>query len=235
MMGEADWLEQHARVLFETDGRGRITRVNAPDPETEPPRVFLARGRASTLIVFRADVPDDIASELALVASSLATWDGQPTDTRTLDPLREAGRAWLEEAVESHGPAFRFEEIRSADVVDEVVFIDEANAHLLDVNFAYTRSVLDWRSPVAGIVRNGAVVSACYSARRRATACEAGVDTVEPYRGRGLAVAVVSAWARAVQAAGMTPLYSTSWDNKASLRVAAKLGLKAYADTLSFE
>jgi hypothetical protein len=196
------WLEQHASVLFELDERGRITRPNESDPETDAPRVFLARGLRSGLIVFRADVRDDIASRLAEVATELAPWDGQPTDSQTLAALREAVREWLGEAGGTHGPAFRFGEGWLADMAEEAVVIDERNGHLLDPHFPYTRSVLSWRAPVVGIVRDEAVVSACYSARRTATAAEAGVDTVEPYRGRGLAVAVASAWAAAADRAG---------------------------------
>jgi len=234
MMDDAGWLNQHASVLFEMDARGRITRLNEPDPETEAPRIFLARGRASMLMLFRDDVPDDIAARLGGIAHELPSWDGEPTDRRDLDRLRDGVLESIGDAEQSHGPAFRFNGLLPQPLRDDLKLIDRASASLLDQNFPYTRSVLDWRSPVIGVVRDDAVVSACYSARRRPIACEAGVDTVEAYRGAGLASAVVSAWADAVKAAGMTPLYSTSWDNAASLRVAAKLGLDAYADTLSF-
>ena len=50
-----------------------------------------------------------------------------------------------------------------------------------------------------------------------------------PYRGRGYGPRVTVAWAEAIWASGRVPLYSTSWDNKASLAVARKLGLAAYA------
>ena len=232
---DAHWLERHAHVLFDTDERGRMTGLNELDPEGEAPLVFLARGRASSLVLFRADAPADIVTACATAAARIESWDGRATDDRTLEPLRRLVRRWRGAAVESHGPAFRFGDVRTDSVPDQSVVIDEVNAHLLERHFPYTRSVLSQRAPVIGVVREGAVVSACYSARRRRDAAEAGVDTIEPYRGRGFAVATVSAWAAAARRAGVTPLYSTSWDNAASLRVAAKLRLEAYADTLSIE
>jgi hypothetical protein len=87
MTDDVCWLNQHASLLFEMDARGRIMRLNEPDPETEAPRIFLARGRASTLILFRDDVPDDIASRLGGIAHELPPWDGEPTDRRDLGRL----------------------------------------------------------------------------------------------------------------------------------------------------
>jgi hypothetical protein len=232
---EAAWLRQHAVVLFDMDANERMTGLNEPDPESDAPRVFVARGRRSMLIRFRADVPADIVSRLGMLAQELPPWDGRRPEPGAFEPLRQAVREWTGVVEESHGPAFRFGVAKRPTTPGDVVLIEETRGHLLDTHFPYTRSVLDWRSPVVGVVRDGAVVSACYSARRRPTACEAGVDTVEAYRGAGLAVAVVAAWAEAVEAAGMRPLYSTSWNNAASLRVASKLDLVAYADTLSFE
>jgi RimJ/RimL family protein N-acetyltransferase len=176
----------------------------------------------------------DVVSAFATAAAELAPWSGRQIDDQTLDPLRRAVRVWRGDAVESHGPALRFGEVRAASVPDHTVVIDEANAQLLDANFPYTRTVLSERAPVVGIVRDGAVVSACYSSRRRRDAAEAGVDTIEPYRGQGFAVGVVAAWAVAARRGGLMPLYSTSWDNYASLKIAAKLGLEAYAETLPF-
>ena len=59
------------------------------------------------------------------------------------------------------------------------------------------------------------------------------MGTLEGYRGRGDAAAVVSGWAAAVREGGKTPLYSTSWDNEASKGVARKLGLVLYGTDLS--
>src|SRR5258705_7156726 len=134
---------------------------------------------------------------------------------------------------ETNGPAYRFGE--HVDIPSEAGarVLDAASAHLLESNFPYTRSVLALRSPVVGVVVDGSVVSACYCARKRPNACEAGVDTIEPYRGRGFAALVVSAWRDAVETEGREPLYSTSWDNLASRAGAAKLPLIPYAQTLS--
>jgi predicted GNAT family acetyltransferase len=79
------------------------------------------------------------------------------------------------------------------------------------------------------------LASVCFSARNTPVAAEAGVDTVEEFRGRGYAPAVVAAWARAVRQEGRVPLYSTSWDNLASRSVARKLGLVMYGADFSLE
>ena len=57
---------------------------------------------------------------------------------------------------------------------------------------------------------------------------EAGVDTLEAYRRRGYAASAVAAWALAVRALNLVPLYSTSRDNEASQGLARRLGLVQY-------
>jgi predicted GNAT family acetyltransferase len=94
---------------------------------------------------------------------------------------------------------------------------------------------LPCRQPCLAIVDHGRLASLCYSARNTPVAAEAGVDTLEEFRGRGYAPAVVAAWARAVRREGRVPLYSTSWDNLASRSVARKLGLVMYGADFSIE
>ena len=83
------------------------------------------------------------------------------------------------------------------------------------------------------IFENDDPVSICFCARRSDIAAEAGLETAESYRGRGYGPRVTAAWAAAVRNAGLTPLYSTSWMNHASLAVARKLSLVAYASSWS--
>ena len=61
-------------------------------------------------------------------------------------------------------------------------------------------------------------------------AAEAGVETLEAFRHQGLALAAVACWARAVQQTGRLALYSTSWDNEASLAVARRLSARIYGE-----
>lgn len=87
-------------------------------------------------------------------------------------------------------------------------------------------------NPFAATIIDGSAVAVCRSVRRTAMAHEAGVQTAEPFRGRGLALSAVSAWARDVQARGAIPLYSTSWDNAGSRAVARKLDLVQFGSDL---
>ncbi len=89
------------------------------------------------------------------------------------------------------------------------------------------------RAPMMAIVEDGHSVSICFSARSSIEAAEAGLETSEPYRGRGYGPCVTAAWALEVRSSGRVPLYSTSWDDSASLAVARKLRLLPYASDWS--
>jgi RimJ/RimL family protein N-acetyltransferase len=54
-------------------------------------------------------------------------------------------------------------------------------------------------------------------------------------QGRGYATAAVAGWAVAIRERELLPLYSTSWDNIASQRVARKLGMVLYGEDWSIE
>jgi len=88
------------------------------------------------------------------------------------------------------------------------------------------------REPILAAREDGQVVSLCYAATRPGPAAEAGVETLPEARGRGHAARVTAAWACAQRARGVIPLYSTSWQNRASRAVARKLGLILYASDL---
>jgi GNAT superfamily N-acetyltransferase len=229
---EARLLDQHANVLFRMDKHGRLVGLNEPGDDP-PPRMFLARGETTHRIWFGADVGDVTIEACRAIARELPSWDGPQPAASLYEPVRAAIAQEAPIVDETNGPAYRFGERVDIQTETGARVIDAASAQLLESNFPYTRSVLALRSPVVGVVVDGSVVSACYCARKRPNACEAGVDTIEPYRGRGFAALVVSAWRDAVEREGCEPLYSTTWDNLASRAIAAKLRLIAYAETMS--
>jgi RimJ/RimL family protein N-acetyltransferase len=89
--------------------------------------------------------------------------------------------------------------------------------------------------PVTAAVVNGSAVSICYCARLSPLGAEAGVETLDPMRGRGYATAAVAAWATAVRRQGLLALYSTTWENAASQRVAEKVGAVCYGEDWEIE
>jgi hypothetical protein len=125
----------------------------------------------------------------------------------------------------SGGPAFSFGD--QIPTPSGTLLVDRSNTSVLE-QFAWLMAEIDERQPCFAVVRDGIAVSICISARRTKRAAEAGVDTLEAYRGHGYATAVTSAWALAVRAEGLTPLYSTGWENAASRGVARRLGLIQY-------
>jgi RimJ/RimL family protein N-acetyltransferase len=235
LVTELELLRQHAEVLFDLDDRGRLAAVNEPDGDP-PPRLFLARGSDAYLLVFGPAVPGPTIRACEDIARELPTWDGGPSDRSLFEPFRLALGELESIHDEWRGPAYRFDdrgELQMPQGTNRPILIDAANSDLLTRHFPYTAEHLDSRSPVIGLVEDGAIVSACFSARRRPGAHEAGVATEVPYQGRGHGTAVVAAWRDAVEATGAQPLYSTSWDNAASRAIARRLGLITYAETFS--
>ena len=210
----------HLRTLFLLDGAGHIRGTREPDPEPGP-LFALIRGRTSCAWAVRADVPQEIAEKLA----GLAREEPPAADFRDAPMHAQRYRSLAGGEVYT-GPAFTFPE--AVEQPPATVFVNEVQ--LLKRNFrGWTAAEIPGRSPVAAVVEDGDAVSVCFCARRSDAAAEAGLETAAAFRGRGLGPQAAAAWALAVRASGRIPLYSTSWSNGASLSVARKLGLVAYA------
>jgi hypothetical protein len=123
------------------------------------------------------------------------------------------------------GPAFAFPDVIAEP--QDVALIRDPSA--LQTEFADLVDEHADRAPMLAVLDDDRAVSICFCARRSDEAAEAGLHTLEAYRGRGFAGRVTAAWALAIRASGRIPLYSTAWTNEASLAVARKLGLAAYA------
>ena len=153
-------------------------------------------------------------------------------------PAIEGYRAALEEFApverEYRGPAFRFPD-PLPDLAGAAIVVTAARFDLLREHFGWAIEEWDDIQPVTVTVEDGVAVSICHSPALSDRAAEAGVFTAEVARGRGHAVAVVSLWARLVRDTGRLPMYSTTWENAASRRVAAKLDVELYGEDFHLE
>ena len=226
-----EWLVLQVEALYRHDASGRITRFNGPPGDDDAaPLFFFGRAREGNLWRLRADLPDALVRELARLAGAEAA-------SVDLGALPERA-AVMRERIEHHfpvehewsGAAFRFpESVPRPGGVREVC----ADTRVAEA-FPKLAASLAGREPVFAIEQGGEIVSIAYCATVPGAAAEVGVDTVPAFRGRGFAAEVVSAWARAMQARGVIPLYSAAADNAASLVVARKLGLTRFGSDFHF-
>ena len=210
--------------MYRFNQAGRIVSTLEPLPRPGP---LLTIVRSPTEVVWAVNqrVPSEVAAlldHLAATEPPLRAEPIGPEPPRYREQLREA----LGSPAEVAGPLFEFPELITAP--SGVTFIDSASQLSRHLS-VWTESEMPGRLPAAAIWRDGWAVSLCACARRTIEAAEASLETAPDWRGQGLAERVTAAWAIAVRESGRLPLYSTSWDNKASRAVARKLGLRPYA------
>lgn len=227
MIDDLEMMEIQTEMRFIHDPNGRLRYINQLGSEKQSvPRFFLGRTRAGNIRRFRDDLPDKIIKQL----DELATIEPTVTDLQVRPVYFEK----LIDIIQTHAPvhlvkmglSYRFpDEIRSPV---PLVKITSENVDLLKEMMPD----LDVDLPCLVVVKDGRAVSACQSVRISPITHEAGVDTLETYRGRGYATAAVAGWAETVRSLGCIPHYSTAWDNMASQGVARKLGLVLYGADL---
>lgn len=224
-------LTRIARTLFTHDAAGNLVDVNEPGGPRAP-RFYLAWNERGVVWRVRHDVPPALADRLAaIVAAQPASDDLEHPPTCT---------APICAALAEHAPV-----AADHDGGIEYMFPDPLDARGGTVALTADRAGVlerwlpEWQGyattglPFVAVLVDGAAVSVCACVRFPGDTTEAGVETHQAFRGRGHAIAVTAAWAQAVRARGIFPLYGTSWRNRASQRVAAKLGLIRVAGSLS--
>jgi RimJ/RimL family protein N-acetyltransferase len=217
-------------ALFTRDSQGDLVNINELEPDPPPgpaPRVYLGVTAGGIARAYRHDVPaalrvaiDQVCEEAARLAHSREAL--LPVLRAVLATHESGGEAWEI----SSGPAYVFPEKFPA--TSGATLVEPGHEDLLAEHFPFTAAWLRESWPCYAILAHGRAVAICDSARRTAYVAEAGVDTAEGFRGRGYAALVTAAWAQAIRAAGLTPVYSTSDDNHASRAVARKLGLREF-------
>jgi len=222
-------------ALYTHDPRGRMRYVNEPRG-TRAPRFFLGRTREGNIWRCRDDVAEGTVRELERLASEEPVRDDLRAEPRNLEAFLAAlrtDRASPSSAWRYAGPAYRFPDELAPVAVTRITRSSVHLLRLLPWDLVDTAREIEAYEPFMAVIEDDAAVSLCHSARLTDQAAEAGVETVEAYRGRGYASTVVAGWAYAIRATGRIPLYSTSWDNPASQAVARRLGLVQYATDLS--
>ncbi len=226
-------MELGVDALFTHDADGSIRRINEPEGELAP-RFFFGHTAEGSLWRFRYDLHPDTRRKLAALAAAEPGWPDLQSEPHNLEAFLAVLRE--EEEVQSIycGPAYRFPDDVPMPV--NVTTITRSNLHVLRHMVADVDDVarhFEAGQPTVAVLEENLAVSVCFSSRLTEHVAIAGVETLEPYRGRGYATAVVAGWARAVRAMGRIPLYGTTWDNRASQGVARKLGLIRYGTELS--
>ena len=229
MARDLELMRLHVEALYTRDADGRLERVNEPNGAPAP-RFFLGRTADGVVRGFRRDVDD--ATRRELEAASDDEMRGGLDAAAPIDPVPyEAILARSAPVTRTEtGPAFVFP--RELAPAGDAVRVTEANAEILRRHMpAWLPDVLVGQ-PLFAVTVDGHAVAVCATVRRTAAATEAGVETIAAFRGRGYAPRVATAWARAVRAMRVVPLYSTSWRNAASRGVARKLGLLQFGSDL---
>jgi RimJ/RimL family protein N-acetyltransferase len=218
-----DLMQMHVQALYVHDERSRIMSTNDWQGGTGP-RFFLGRTARGNVWRFRNDLPKKLCDELkSRCETETFTTSDRPRHeaeyVRILSAQAPIERIWF-------GPAYWF--ANGVKPAQEPIRINEQNAHLLQDGFQDWLPDVPYQQPFVAMIVDGQAVAVCASVRITAVAHEAGVETLASHRQKGYAVSVVSAWAGAVEKMGALPLYSTSFENSASQKVAARLGLSLY-------
>jgi len=210
--GDAELIRIQLRTLFRMNSAAELVATNEPR-ENQPPRIFIGRGGGETIIHARAGLNPRVLWDCMACADDAA--------------IRAAVAAHAPVTNEYRGPAFL---LPPQPPTHDETLVPVTSRTRLHSSLVARGWKTDEPEPYLGVVLDDCVVSVCYSARSSSEAAEAGVETAPEYRGRGLAVRAVGAWAAAVQATGRLALYSTEWANEGSRRVAAGLAAWEYGE-----
>ncbi|QYR21306.1 GNAT family N-acetyltransferase [Paenibacillus sp. sptzw28] len=207
-----------AKTLYVLNEENRIVGINEPE-QAGAPLLFIGRTKKSIEFYYNHNLPEHIVNVLnRILSESINVMEL----CRVLEKYRKITSIWM-------GPAFVCPSNDSRqNIANNAIVMTEKNSHFLSKYFPALIPEIELRSPVVGLIVDGQAVSVCSCARKSEAAAEAGLLTIEQYRGNGYAERVVAEWIHQVRQGGLIPLYSTSWDNMSSQRIAQKLNMVQY-------
>jgi len=119
------------------------------------------------------------------------------------------------------------------DVATRLLSEDDALDHLpagLRFEMMHAREV----APVAGAFVDGVAASFCYPCWTSESLWDVSIDTLSTHRGRGLAAHVVQFMMASMRREGREPVWAAVESNRASLRLAERLGFTAVGEIVAF-
>ena len=220
-------MEMQINALYKCDAYGRLQSRNQAGGG-KAPRFFMGRTQAGNVLRLRDDLPRDLVKELETLA------EREPLPYNFEEPAREQFQ--IMHALRRHnavievrrGPAYSFPP--QIDAPQGVRLLKPGEEGLLHPSLVSWAPDVTAGRDVFASFEDGLAVAVCFSACTGGQAAEAGVETAAPYRRRGHAARAVAAWALSIRAAGLVPIYSTTWDNAASQGVAKALGCRLFGE-----
>ena len=175
------------------------------------------------------------ATAAGLAASSLPHLRSQwqllaPPESRKL--VESALPGWRREGIAIHRPGEPVERTATESPAGILLLPKGHREAGLDLDHVPEESryelELEWVStrPIAVATTVGKAVSFCYAAFRTERFWDVSVETLAPYRRRGLAAACFLALAAHMKKSDHMPIWGATLDNPASLGLAAKLGFE---------
>jgi RimJ/RimL family protein N-acetyltransferase len=211
---------------FDTDGfvvelasRALLSAIGRPSPSLIAERVHAMAGDVNILVT-----PEDSAP----VAAALPEWVSRPVRLHALPHPQ----AWESEPDEEVVIATR-EQAPSLDHVPEGLRHELVEALAGHPETRFVHGTLPGRQPedaspiavpVAFVLVDGRAAGFCYPVLQTERHWDVSVDTLEGYRGRGLAGRAARAMIRHMRRQGKSPAWGALESNEASLSVARRLG-----------
>ncbi|MFM9278754.1 GNAT family N-acetyltransferase [Paenibacillus jiagnxiensis] len=220
-MDSKSLMELQASTLYVLNEQNRIVRINEQNAP-EAPAVFLGHAKDTVLSYYHEKLPASVVAEISRYATLPLNIAAVLNAVSAYKPVKGI---WI-------GPAFACVQ-PATDTVSSAVVINLHNRQLLEPYFEGLIPELEVRLPAAAYIVEGRAVSVCCCARKSGQAAEASLETAPLYRGKGYAQEAVIAWCQEVRRQGLLPLYSTSWDNLSSQRVAHKAGFTQFGSDFS--
>lgn len=225
MWTDLDIMRLHVQAEFTHDAAGDLVATNEPTPGVAP-RFFVGDTALGLVVRFRRDVPAVRRRALGEALAIIARVPGSNETDEPLDPMPFEHLLSQDAPIQhtSVGLAFRFPPPLPL-VAGTRILRDDADASILHPLLAAWAPDIRHSPPLVAMIVDGQAVAVCGSVRITSQAHEAGVETAPPFRGRGYGMGAAAAWAMAVRSLGVEPLYSTTWQNRASRAVARALSL----------